>query len=60
MTWPFVYSNEIGHVGEFQANYSNLIDTPRGMEDKDYYQWYPNHFPLATRILSALNIRLPY
>lgn len=60
MTWPFIYSDEIGHVGEYHPDYPNLIDTPLGMEEHDHLQWHPNHFPTSLRALEKLDIRLPY
>ncbi|STX27681.1 Phospholipase D Active site motif [Legionella beliardensis] len=59
-TWPFVYSKELGHVGEYQPGYSNLIDTPKGEEEEDFYQWHPEHFPETLHALAKLDIRLAY
>lgn len=37
MTWPFNYSNEVGHIGEYTQGRQNLIDTPSGMENLDHF-----------------------
>ncbi|MGQ3889289.1 hypothetical protein ACQUW5_09685 [Legionella sp. CNM-1927-20] len=60
ITWPFVYSEETGHVGEYQSGYSHLIDTPKGEEEQDYYHWYPEYFPKALHTLARFDIRIPY
>ncbi|WP_131782136.1 hypothetical protein [Legionella gresilensis] len=60
LTWPLVYSDKTGHVGEYQLGNSNLIDTPKGEENQGYYHWHPEHFPKALHTLAKFDIRIPY
>lgn len=58
MAWPFIYSNEIGHVGEYKSDYPQLVDTPYSKEKEDSFQWHPNTTPPAAQLLSVLGLRV--
>lgn len=57
LTWPWKYENDTGHVGEYRVGCHNLVDTPSGKEDLDYYRWHPEKRSKLLELLADVGIR---